>query len=168
MKHDVIMERCQISLLDYPKAIQNPVGHARPIFNFFLSFQKKNAVLVVYFSLQNLHILRMFFICNGKLILEITINKNQIIDKTVLQNFVEFEQKYTTEKVIFLFEMTKKIENRPGVAEICQKVTESFWDITKETFDSFPNESALFKSLLIAFKVLFVFQCFFSKTVEIS
>ena len=32
----------------------------------------------------------------------------------------------------------KKIENRPGVAEIGRKDSESFWDITTETFDTFP------------------------------
>ena len=32
----------------------------------------------------------------------------------------------------------KKIENRPGVAEIVRKSSELFWDITTETFHTFP------------------------------
>ena len=47
-----------------------------------------------------------------------------------------FDQKYTTEKSLFW--KAKKIENRPGVAEIGRN--DSWWvlDITTETFDTFP------------------------------
>ena len=76
----------------------------------------------------------MFFIYNGEFILDI-FNKNQITIKTIctMQNVTK---SIPTKKHFFW--KAKKIENRPGVAEIGRKGSESFWDITTETFDTFP------------------------------
>ena len=49
----------------------------------------------------------------------------------------DFEAKSIPPKKCFFWN-DKKIENRPGVAEIGRKGSESFWDITTETFDTFP------------------------------
>ena len=76
----------------------------------------------------------MFFIYNGKFVLDI-LNKNQITIKIVctMQNVT----KSIPPKKCFFWN-DKKIENRPGVAEIGRKGFEAFCDITTETFHTFP------------------------------
>ena len=91
-KHDFFMKRWQMFLLWCPKTIQNPSGRfrpPRPIFNFFVVSKKLffGGILLAsespYLRVVNFTtILDMFFICNGKFILDI-FNKNQITIKIV-------------------------------------------------------------------------------------
>ena len=76
----------------------------------------------------------MFFIYNGKCILDI-FNKNQITIKIVctMQNLTE-----SIPPKKHFFWKAKKIENRPGVAEIGRNGRGWVLDITTETFDTFP------------------------------
>ena len=87
------MERCQMFLLWCPKTIQSPSGRFRQPpadFQFFFVVSKKaffGGILLAsespYWRVVNFTtILDMFFICNGKFILDI-FNKNQITVKIV-------------------------------------------------------------------------------------
>ena len=131
-------------LLWCPKTIQNPSDRFRPPradLQFFCHFKKKKfgGILLAsespYLRVVNFTtILGMFFIYNGKFILDI-FNKNQITIKIVctMQNVT----KSIPPKKHFFWN-AKKIENRPGMVEIGRNGRGWVLDITTETFDTFP------------------------------
>ena len=61
----------------------------------------------------------------------------KVVVKFTTLKYGDAEAKRIPPKKSF-FSNDKKIENRPRVAEIGRKGSESFWDITTETFDTFP------------------------------
>ena len=148
MKHDVVMERCQMFLLWCLKTIQKPSGQYRPLPDDFQFFSLKKSFFsgilfasefpylrVVNFTL----ILGMLFIDNGKLIIEIVCTMRNVNKRIPLKKW--------------FFEITKTKKNVKigrGWSKWAGRLLNRFGTSQQKHLTPFHNKIMLHSSILVS------------------